>query len=83
MHLIDVNDRTGRVKVTHRERMIAANRAIIESTSPLTITPGMWEALSQRINPHRRGVANGHDSRRRIGALYRSLCRSLRRWRSG
>ena len=52
---IDDDDDTGRIKVTKEDQLIAANRAIIESTSSVRITPGMWQALKERLaRPKRR-----------------------------
>lgn len=38
---------SGRIKVTEQEQRTAVVQAIINSRSPLKITPGMWKALER------------------------------------
>jgi hypothetical protein len=45
---------TGRIKITERDQKTALVHSIINSKSPLQITPGMWQALRERLGKRRR-----------------------------
>jgi hypothetical protein len=46
-----MTDSMGRIKITERDREVAIIHAIVNSTSPLKITPGMWQALRPEPGP--------------------------------
>jgi hypothetical protein len=54
MQAMDDDDDTGRIKLTKQDHANAAKRAVIESDPGVRITPGMWDALKQRLTRERR-----------------------------
>jgi hypothetical protein len=43
-----------RSKITKQDQITAAKHAIRSTSSPLRITPGMWQALRERLGKRRR-----------------------------